>query len=153
MKKLKNQILDSCQKSHARLIFWSGPIEIRNIVYFDFLNFSCCRQCDQICANFRHFGKSLQVFGKFLTVFSLFGKMLKLLWQFCDIIVSIFFAANGQILKNNLTIRSHWLQRNAKVGQFYNCLHFIIQQQIAPTYSCLTGTRRQKGWWFIGPIS
>ena len=54
-------------------------------------------------AKFCHFGKSLQVFGYFLTVYFLFGKILSLLWQNCDIIVG-----NGQTLKNNLTIWSHW---------------------------------------------
>ena len=34
--------------------------------------------------------------------------MLSLLWQICDIVL-IFIAANGIILKNNLTIWSHWL--------------------------------------------
>ena len=51
-------------------------------------------------AKFRHF-------GKFLTVYFLFGKMLSLLWQICDIIGLIFGVANGQILKNFLTIWSH----------------------------------------------
>ena len=60
---------------------------------------------------FWHFGKSLQVFGKFLTVYFLFGKMLILLWQICDIIGLIFAVANGQILKNNLTIWSHCIQQ------------------------------------------
>ena len=55
-------------------------------------------------AKFRHFGKSFLVFDKFLTVYFLFGKMLSLLWQ----IWAIFIVANGQILKNNLTIWSHW---------------------------------------------
>ena len=58
-------------------------------------------------AKFRHFVKSLQVFGNFLTVYFLFGKMLSLLWQICDIIGLIFNVANVQILKNNLTIWSH----------------------------------------------
>ena len=35
-------------------------------------------------------GKSLEVFGKFLTVYFLFGKMLSLLWQTCDIIGQTF---------------------------------------------------------------
>ena len=62
----------------------------------------------QNLSKFRHFGKSLQVFGKFLTVFFLFGKMLSLFWQICDIIVLIFHLANDQILINNPTIWSHW---------------------------------------------
>ena len=37
--------------------------------------------------------------------------MLSLLWQICDIIGLIFIVANGQILKTNLTIWSHWLRR------------------------------------------
>ena len=53
--------------------------------------------------------ESLQVFGKFLTVYFLFGKMLSVLWQICDIIGLIFNVVNGQIFKNNLTILSHWL--------------------------------------------
>ena len=61
-------------------------------------------------AKFRHFGKSLPIFGKFLTVYFLFGKMLSLLWQTCDIIGEIFVAANGQMLKYNLIIWSYWLQ-------------------------------------------
>ena len=64
-------------------------------------------------AKFRHFGKSLQVLGKFLIVYFLFGKMLSLLWQICDIIGLIFIVANGQILKNNITIRSHWKQHKS----------------------------------------
>ena len=39
-----------------------------------------------------------------LIVYFLFGKMLSLLWQICDIIGVIFIVASGQILKNNLTI-------------------------------------------------
>ena len=64
-------------------------------------------QCDKIWRNFCHFSKSLQVFGKFLTVYFLFGKMLSTLWQICDIIGLILIAAKGHILKNNLTIWSH----------------------------------------------
>ena len=65
-------------------------------------------QCDQIWRNFAT-GKILQVFGSFLTVYLLFGKILSIIWQICEIIGLIFIAANGQILKNNLTIWSHWL--------------------------------------------
>ena len=59
-------------------------------------------------AKFRHFGKTLKVVSKFLTVYFLSGKMLSLLWQICDNIGLIFIVVNGQILKNNLTIWSHW---------------------------------------------
>ena len=61
-------------------------------------------------AKFCNFGKSLQVFGKFLIVYFLFVKMLSLLWQTCYIIGLIFIVANGQILKNNLTHLSHCAQ-------------------------------------------
>ena len=40
--------------------------------------------------------------------FFLFGKMLSQFWHICDILGLIFIVANGQILKNNLTIWSHW---------------------------------------------
>ena len=42
--------------------------------------------------------------------FSLFGKLLSLLWQICDIWGLILIVTNGQILKNNLTIRLHCRQ-------------------------------------------
>ena len=45
-----------------------------------------CLQCDQIGRKFHHFGQSFLVFGRFLTVYFLFDKMLSLLWQICDII-------------------------------------------------------------------
>ena len=61
-------------------------------------------------AKFRHFGKSFQVFCKILAIYFLFGKKLSLLWQICDVIGLIFIDANGQILKNNLTIWSHWVR-------------------------------------------
>ena len=66
-------------------------------------------------AKIRHFDKSLQVFGKILTVYFLFGKTLSILCQICDIIGLIFSVANGQILKNNLTIWSHWLHASIKL--------------------------------------
>ena len=61
-------------------------------------------------AKFRHFDKTLQVFGKYLTLHFLFGKLLGQLRQIYYIIGQIFVVANGQILKNNLTIWSHWLE-------------------------------------------
>ena len=65
------------------------------------------QECDQIWRNFTTLAKKLQVFGKFLTVYFLCGKMLCLLWQICAIIGLIFIVTNGQILKSNLTIWSH----------------------------------------------
>ena len=61
-------------------------------------------------AKYGHFVKGLQVFGKFVTVYFLFGEMISLLWQICDIIGLISIVANGQILKNNLTIWSHCME-------------------------------------------
>ena len=75
-------------------------------VKFDKIPNSKLRLCTY-SSSVARFGKSLQVFGKFLTVYLLIGKMLSLLYQICDIIGLIFFVANGQILKNNLTIWSH----------------------------------------------
>ena len=58
-------------------------------------------------ANYRHFGKNLHVFDNFLTVYILSCKMVSLHWQICYIIGLVFIVANGQILKNNLTIWLH----------------------------------------------
>ena len=38
-------------------------------------------QCDQIWRYFATLAKTLHVFGKILTVYFLFGKMMSLLWQ------------------------------------------------------------------------
>ena len=51
-----------------------------------------------------------RLFGKLLTVYLLFGKMLIILWQICDIVGLSFIVANGQILANNLTI---WSQHDS----------------------------------------
>ena len=59
-------------------------------------------------AKFRHFGKTLQVFGNFWQFISHLHKMLCQLRQIYDIIGQIFIVANGQILKNNITIWPHW---------------------------------------------
>ena len=79
----------------------------------------CCWHCHTTChsttphpvwpdlATFCHLGKSLQVFGKFLTVYFLIGIILSPPGQTCDIIWLIFIVANGQILKKNRTIWSH----------------------------------------------
>ena len=67
----------------------------------------CSRAVWPDSAKFRHFGKSSQVFGKCLTVYFLFGKMLSILWQTWDISGLVFIATNGRILKNNFTIWSH----------------------------------------------
>ena len=64
--------------------------------------FECLGQ-SEIWRNFPNLAKKWQI----LTVYFLFGKMLSLLLQICDIIGLVFIAANGQILKNNLTIWSH----------------------------------------------
>ena len=56
---------------------------------------------------FCHFGKSLQVFGKFLMVYFLFDIMFSPLCQIYDTIGLIIIVANSQILKIILTIWSH----------------------------------------------
>ena len=61
---------------------------------------------------FCHFGKKLHAFGKFLIVYFLFGKILSHFGNFFDIIGLIFSVAHCQMLKNNLTILSHWSSPN-----------------------------------------
>ena len=63
------------------------------------------------------FGEILSLWQKFANICQIFDS-LRLIWQMmsillhiCDIIGLIFIAANGQILKNNLTIWSHWLAK------------------------------------------
>ena len=72
-------------------------------------------QCDQIWRNFATLAKVYKSLAIFLTVYFLFGKILSLLWQNCDIIGLFFIVADGQILKNNPTIWSgHTGRRNRK---------------------------------------
>ena len=92
------------------------------------------RQCDQICQKFCHFGHSFQVFGKKLTVYFFFGKMLSPIWQICDIIRLIFIFANGQILNNDLTIWSHCRHGSTKISQ----LIFNIQEVAKSSWSVRT---------------
>ena len=68
----------------------------------------CSDQCDQFGRNFAMLAKVYGKFVQFSTVLFLFCKILSLLWQICDIIGLFVIVANGQILKNNLTIWSHW---------------------------------------------
>ena len=65
----------------------------------------CSGQCDQIWRNFATLAK-VKVFGKFQTVYFLFGKMLSPILQICKIVGLICIIGNGQILKNNPTIWS-----------------------------------------------
>ena len=63
-------------------------------------------------AKFRHFGKILQSFGKLLGHYFLFGKIVNLHWEICYITGLIIIVVNGQILKHDLTIWSHWFKQN-----------------------------------------
>ena len=50
----------------------------------------------------------IKLFGKILMIYLLFGKILNLLWLKFYVIWSILNVVNGQILKSNLAIWSHW---------------------------------------------
>ena len=52
----------------------------------------------------------IYVFGNFLRVYLLFGIHFNPLWHFLNAIGQIFIDVNGQKLKNNLAIWSHWIQ-------------------------------------------
>ena len=52
--------------------------------------------------------QKFKVFGNFLTFYFLFDKIMSIPWK---IVGLIFIIANGQILKNNVTIWSHWLEQ------------------------------------------
>ena len=60
-------------------------------------------------AKFRHFCKILNVL-----VYLLFGKILDLLWETLYPIGQIFVDVNGQMLKNNLVIWSHWFASDSQ---------------------------------------
>ena len=61
------------------------------------------------------------------------------LWQICDIIGLIFIIANGQILKNNLTIWSHLLLRSKKLyGIGLRCFTSLRGRTLGATRSWRT---------------
>ena len=74
-----------------------------------------CQWVDSVqpdLAKFRHFGTILKALGKFLMVYLVFGKILIILWQKCFNIGQVFIVVDGQILKNNFGISSHWVDLN-----------------------------------------
>ena len=97
----------------------TSPLCLRNVVVVvDVVGGST--QCNNIQQHLlrlqrivTRFGKILPLWQKFkslwqfLTAYFLFGKVLNLLWQICEIVGLIFIFANGQMLKNNLTLWSH----------------------------------------------
>ena len=92
----------------------------------------------EVSGSVTRFGERLQVLGKFLMVYLLFGKMLSLLLQICDIIGLIFSVANGQILKNNLTIWSHWTLSTTRSRTSTN--YFLIVRTTQSFHSkCFNG--------------
>ena len=70
-------------------------------------------QWDQICAKFRHLGKMSKIFDNFSKFNSGFGNDFEPPLAKNHFIVPIGIVVNGQIMKNNLGIRSHcWLRSN-----------------------------------------
>ena len=61
---------------------------------------------------FENFEKMSKVFGNSLKVNLVIGKMLLLLWQKTNAIGQIFVTVNGQILRIDLAIWSHWVTSN-----------------------------------------
>ena len=66
-------------------------------------------QCDQIWQIFATLANVYKSLTNFDGLFLIWQND-DLLWKICDIIGLIFSVAYGQILKNHLTIRSHWRQ-------------------------------------------
>ena len=62
------------------------------------------------------FWPNLKSLGQFLRVYLLLGKNLDQLWQILYAIGQVFIDVNGQILKNNLAIWSHW-SCSVRVGE------------------------------------
>ena len=57
---------------------------------------------------FRHFGKKLEVYGNIFKVNFIFVQVLNPFWNNFYALGQVFIVVNGQILKNNLAIWSHW---------------------------------------------
>ena len=70
----------------------------------------CVCQCDQIWRNFTNFGKIFKVLGNFSRVYVFFGKILGQLFHIYFTLGQILIDVNGQLLKNNLAIWSHFGQ-------------------------------------------
>ena len=66
---------------------------------------------------FRLFGNVLLILVKWFRAYSMFGKFSSLLWQNFNVFGPPFNVVQGQILKYNLAIWSHWLnQRTLTIG-------------------------------------
>ena len=59
---------------------------------------------------FRHLDKLSNFFGKLLRVYFVFGKIFNIFWQLKKF-GQIWVVVSSQIMKNNLAIWSHWLER------------------------------------------
>ena len=59
-------------------------------------------------AKFRNLDKILESFGHFLSNYLVFGKIVNLLQQIFYTFGQIFIVLYDQILKNNISIWSHW---------------------------------------------
>ena len=79
-------------------------------------------QGDQIWQNFANLAKVNKSFANFWLFISCLAKCL--LWKICDIIVLIGIVLNSQILKNNLTIWSHWSNNNNNNNNRWIIIHF-----------------------------
>ena len=93
-------------------------------------------------AKFDHLDKILQVVGKFLTVYFLFGKILNLFWQHCSIVRQIFIVANGPILKHNLPIWTHC--PHPTVGQSYPNIFHLSSKIFSMTLRSLSSYLHQS---------
>ena len=61
------------------------------------------------------FSTNLEIFGNKRKVYFIFGKVVNSPWDFLYAFGQNFIIINGQILKNNIAIWSHW----AKIDQFF----------------------------------
>ena len=69
-------------------------------------------QCDQIWRSFANLEKKLKAFGKFWRFYFLICKMFSVLCQIVTLLSKFFIIGNGQMLKNNLNIWSHWWRQS-----------------------------------------
>ena len=108
-------LLNALCKTFKLLLLWWLLLQriddqwtfVTSYVYFS--RFCVC-QCDQIWRNFTNFGKIFKVLGNFSRVYVFFGKILGQLFHIYFTLGQILIDVNGQLLKNNLAIWSHFGQ-------------------------------------------
>ena len=93
--------------------------------------------------------QNINIFGNFLRVYLVFGILLNLLWQTMIAIGQILIDVNGQKLKNNPAIWSHWTYFTSTAAPNPEAIHLRHLRSSLPARTSHDNSRRSvrlPGW-------